>query len=154
MTDKNYILKREEKGIWYSYPTGNWYGNDLNEVFEKVEWDLNRLYDEIWELKKELSWRPNITTHSEGGIKKYGLIGRKVISTNVKDNDTIGRINLTSMEVINIMNNLYNENINLRKVLYEAEENYLYEAYHDNPIRMQDKLIDLQKEFERRYWND
>jgi len=55
MTNKEYTLKREEKGIWYSHPTGNWYGNDLDEVFKKVEDDLNRLHGRIWELEKELN---------------------------------------------------------------------------------------------------
>ena len=34
MTDKAYLLKREDKGIWYSYPTGNWNDDNLTELFE------------------------------------------------------------------------------------------------------------------------
>ena len=49
---------------------------------------------------------------------------------------------------------LKKENNNLKKALWEAEENYLHEAYYDNPIREEDKLIDLKEDFKRGYWND
>ena len=53
MTDKEYLLKREDKGIWYSYPTGNWYGDNITELFERLEKDLNKLYHENERLKSE-----------------------------------------------------------------------------------------------------
>lgn len=53
MTDKEYLLKREDKWIWYSYPTGNWYGDNITELFERLEKDLNKLYHENERLKSE-----------------------------------------------------------------------------------------------------
>ena len=49
---KEYILKREKNGIWYSYPTGNWYGMNIDEVLEKVEDDLNNFSKENFQLKR------------------------------------------------------------------------------------------------------
>ena len=49
---------------------------------------------------------------------------------------------------------LKKENNNLKKALWEAEENYLYQAYHNNSARREDKLKDLKEDFKRGYWND
>lgn len=49
---------------------------------------------------------------------------------------------------------LKEENENLKQALWEAEEEYLYEVYHDNPIRLQDKIINLKEEWDKEYWND
>ena len=49
---------------------------------------------------------------------------------------------------------LKKENSNLKKALWEAEENYLYETYPDNSIRRDDKLKGLKEDFKRRYWNE
>ena len=48
---------------------------------------------------------------------------------------------------------LKEENENLKQALWEAEEGYLYEVYHD-PIRLQDKLINLKEDWDKEYWND
>ena len=52
------------------------------------------------------------------------------------------------------LNNIHKENENLKQALWEAEEEYLHEAYHDNPIRLQDKIITLKEEWDKEYWND
>ena len=49
---------------------------------------------------------------------------------------------------------LKEENENLKQALWEAEEEYLYEVYHDNPIRLQDKIINLKEDWDKEYWND
>ena len=48
---------------------------------------------------------------------------------------------------------LKEENENLKQALWEAEEGYLYEVYHD-PIRLQDKIINLKEDWDKEYWND
>ncbi len=57
-------------------------------------------------------------------------------------------------ELVELVNHLHEENINLKQALWEAEEEYLHEAYRDNPIRLEDKMIDLKEEWDREYWND
>ena len=49
---------------------------------------------------------------------------------------------------------LKEENENLKQALWEAEKEYLYEVYHDNPIRLQDKIINLKEDWDKEYWND
>lgn len=46
------------------------------------------------------------------------------------------------------------EKENLKQALWEAEEEYLYEAYYDNPIRLQDKMEWLKEAWDKEYWND
>ena len=60
--------------------------------------------------------------------------------------------NITDLET-QIMK-LKEENENLKQALWEAEEEYLHEAYHDNPIRLQDKIINLKEDWDKEYWND
>ena len=60
--------------------------------------------------------------------------------------------NITDLET-QIMK-LKEENENLKQALWEAEEEYLHEAYHDNPIRLQNKIIDLKEEWDKEYWNN
>lgn len=56
-------------------------------------------------------------------------------------------------ELIDCMNKLYEENLNLKQTLWEAEE-YLHKVYHDNPIRLQDKIINLKEECDKEYRNE
>ena len=49
---------------------------------------------------------------------------------------------------------LKQENINLKKALRDAEEDYIYEAYYDNPIRKEAKLKEFEEDFKREYWNE
>lgn len=65
-----------------------------------------------------------------------------------------GDITLWKEEVVGLLNKLNNENENLKQALWEAEEEYLHEAYHDNPIRLQDKIINLKEDWDKEYWND
>lgn len=53
-----------------------------------------------------------------------------------------------------LLNELNEENENLKNALWEAEEEYIYEAYRDNPIRLQDKIMDLKMDWDKEYWND
>ena len=41
---KEYILKREERGLWYSYPTGNMYElhKNMDTLLNRVEIDSCR----------------------------------------------------------------------------------------------------------------
>jgi hypothetical protein len=50
------------------------------------------------------------------------------------------------------LNHLYEENINLRKALWEAESDYIYERY-EYSFEIEQELNELKKEFERQYWN-
>lgn len=65
-----------------------------------------------------------------------------------------GGITLWKEEVVELLNKLNNENKNLKQALWEAEEEYLHEAYHDNPIRLQDKIMNLKEDWDKEYWND
>ena len=56
--------------------------------------------------------------------------------------------------IVELLNELNEENENLKNALWEAEEEYLYEAYRDNPIRLQDKIIGLKEDWDKEYWND
>jgi hypothetical protein len=57
-------------------------------------------------------------------------------------------------DVVECLNQLHEENQRLKQALWEAEEEYLHEAYNDNPIRLDDKIRDLKEEWDREYWND
>ena len=57
-------------------------------------------------------------------------------------------------ELIDCMNKLYEENLNLKQTLWEAEEGYLHESYDDNSIHLQDKIIDLKEKWDKEYWNE
>ena len=46
---------------------------------------------------------------------------------------------------------LKKENEKLKKELFEAEEEYLLETYHDNPVRRDDKIELLKEEFKERF---
>ena len=48
---------------------------------------------------------------------------------------------------------MHNENQQLRKALWEAEESYIYET-NDNSIDIEKDMEYLKKEFERKYWQD
>ena len=65
-----------------------------------------------------------------------------------------GGITLWKEEVVGLLNKLNNENKNLKQALWEAEEEYIHEAYHDNPIRLQDKIMNLKEDWDKEYWND
>ena len=52
-----------------------------------------------------------------------------------------------------LLNDLHNENQQLRKALWEAEESYIYET-NDNSIDIEKDMEYLKKEFERKYWQD
>ena len=52
------------------------------------------------------------------------------------------------------LEDLYKENINLKKALYSAEEDYIRETYQGNSIDIEKRLLSLNEEFEREYWND
>lgn len=52
-----------------------------------------------------------------------------------------------------LLNDLHNENQQLRKALWEAEESYIYERYEWS-FEIEDAIEDLRKEFQRKYWQD
>ena len=52
-----------------------------------------------------------------------------------------------------LLNNLYEENEQLRKALWEAEESYIYERYEWS-FEIEEELEELKKKFERRYWQE
>lgn len=77
------------------------------------------------------------------------------------DGFAVDGVYISPHEVVELLNNSYEENQklneendNLKQALWEAEEEYLHEAYHDNPIRLQDKIINLKEEWDKEYWND
>ena len=53
MTDKKYKIEQWANGLYYSFPMGNIH-NEENIVLERVEDDLNKLYEENELLKREL----------------------------------------------------------------------------------------------------
>lgn len=77
------------------------------------------------------------------------------------DGFAVDGVYISPHEVVELLNNSYEENQklneendNLKQALWEAEEECLHEAYRDNPIRLQDKIIDLKEEWDKEYWND
>jgi len=52
------------------------------------------------------------------------------------------------------MKNVLEENKKLKKVLWEAETEYIHERYYDNPIREEESINELKVDFKRGYWND
>ena len=75
---------------------------------------------------------------------------KKLLCTKVQEYD----VSAKNRALINENEELKKENNNLKKTLWEAEENYLYVAYYDNSVRRDDKLENLKEDFKRGYWND
>ena len=49
---------------------------------------------------------------------------------------------------------LMEENRQLKKELFESEKDYLTETYSDNPVRVEDKIESLKKEFKERFGDE
>lgn len=49
---------------------------------------------------------------------------------------------------------LKKENEQLKQELFETEKDYILETYDDNPVRRDDKLISLKREFKERFGRD
>lgn len=79
---------------------------------------------------------------------------RDTVATNLKTPIVYDEERMSIGEVLSKLNKLNNENKNLKQALWEAEEEYLHEAYHDNPIRLQDKIMNLKEDWNKEYWND
>lgn len=60
----------------------------------------------------------------------------------------------TSSELLMCLNDLCEENRNLKETLWEAETEYIHERYYDNPLRMEESINELKEDFKRKYWND
>ena len=56
--------------------------------------------------------------------------------------------NLTAKQTVDRLNELNDENEQLKKELFEARKDYILETYADNPIRRDEKLKALEKELE------
>lgn len=85
--------------------------------------------------------------------KQFTFI-KDTVAPNIKTPIVFNNETMSIGEVLSKLNKLNNENKNLKQALWEAEEEYLYEAYHDNPIRLQDKIINLKEDWDKEYWND
>ena len=57
-----------------------------------------------------------------------------------------------SDKIVELLNNLYEENNNLKRALWEAEMYYIEER-NDFSIDIEKDMEYLKKEFEREYWN-
>lgn len=79
---------------------------------------------------------------------------RDTVATNLKTPIVYDEERMSIGEVLSKLNKLNNENKNLKQGLWEAEEEYLHEVYHDNPIRLQDKIMNLKEDWDKEYWND
>ena len=51
----------------------------------------------------------------------------------------------TIKEVCDLLNELHEENQQLKEELFELKKDYIMETYADNPIRRDDRLNDLRK---------
>lgn len=79
---------------------------------------------------------------------------KDTVATNLKTPIVYDEERMSIGEVLSKLNKLNNENKNLKQALWEAEEEYLHEAYYDNPIRLQDKIMNLKEDWDKEYWND
>jgi len=57
-------------------------------------------------------------------------------------------------EICNDLNQLVEENEQLKQELFESEKEYLIETYSDNSVRKNDKIHSLKKEFKERFGRD
>ena len=57
----------------------------------------------------------------------------------------------TCENIINLLNALNDENEQLKQELFESQVDYYAETYHDNPIRADDKINSLKREFKARF---
>lgn len=92
---------------------------------------------------------------------ELNMMNEKRFTYVLGDGFAVDGVYISPHEVVELLNNSYEENQklneendNLKQALWEAEEEYLHEAYHDNPIRLQDKIINLKEEWDKEYWND
>lgn len=86
--------------------------------------------------------------------KKQFTFIKDTVAPNIKTPIVFNNETMSIGEVLSKLNKLNNENKNLKQALWEAEEEYLHEAYHDNPIRLQDKIMNLKEDWNKEYWND
>ena len=92
---------------------------------------------------------------------ELNMMNEKRFTYVLGDGFAVDGVYISPHEVVELLNNSYEENQklneendNLKQALWEAEEEYLHEAYHDNPIRLQDKIINLKEDWDKEYWND
>jgi hypothetical protein len=57
-------------------------------------------------------------------------------------------------ELVDLLNELHEENQALKQELFESEVDYYNENYHDNPIRADNHILELKKEFKERFGRD
>ena len=54
-------------------------------------------------------------------------------------------------EVVDMLNQLTEENEQLKQELFESEKDYIMETYSDNPIRRDEKIQLLKEEFKEKF---
>lgn len=59
--------------------------------------------------------------------------------------------NLTTNEVVRLLNELSEEKEELKQELFESKKDYLIETYSDNPTRRDEKIQGLKEEFKERF---
>jgi len=78
---------------------------------------------------------------------------RRLLNLSFMDYEDTKYVRAKLESVVDLLNELYKENKQLRKTLWEAEESYIYERYEWS-FEIEDAIEDLRKEFERKYWQD
>ena len=100
------------------------------------------------ELKKEYY-------NSKSKNKRYEEMYSKYCGLVVADMSTNPRIcsarRISDMEIVDELNQLNDENEQLKKELFESEKNYIIETYSDNQIRRDEKIQSLKEEFKARF---
>lgn len=61
---------------------------------------------------------------------------------------------LTSEEIVDLLNELADENEQLKQELFESEKEWYECHYADNPVRLDSKLEALKEEFKERFGRD
>ncbi len=57
-------------------------------------------------------------------------------------------------ELCDLLNTFVDENEQLKQELFESEFDYIMETYANNPVRRDDKIESLKKEFKERFGRD
>jgi lipoate-protein ligase A len=79
---------------------------------------------------------------------------RYILSHNGKEDGIRDKTNdkgYYGFELARLVNELSEENEQLKKELFESEKDYIMETYSDNPIRRDEKIQSLKEEFKARF---
>ena len=119
----------------FNYTTYEVHSISMTDTKDEME-DLCLLLNELAEEKKELQSQCNLLQEQANEFHRGAR----------ENANRVGQLKIENKK-------LKEENENLKQALWEAEEGYLYEVYHD-PIRLQDKIMNLKEDWDKEYWND